>query len=171
MTKVKGCVLVVDDSADMRDALADLLRIENYCPILAGNGKEALDKIQQVLPNLIVTDLMMPVLDGISFMEALAQNDLFDNIPVILMTGSDIQATKTRLHNTGLSCHVVQKPLNLHDFMILVDDAVTRNLAIRTPRPTPARVDPPMPAVAAVRQAEQGNGGRKGKPGEGRKNR
>jgi two-component system chemotaxis response regulator CheY len=164
MIKVKGCVLVVDDSSDMREALADLLRLENYCSILAANGKEALTKLEQVLPNLIVTDLTMPVLDGISFMEALDQNDLFENLPIILMTGSDIQATKTRLHNSGLSCHVVQKPLNLHDFMLLVDDAVTRNLTLRAPRPAPAQIDPLTPAA-------RGDGNRKNKPSEGRKTR
>ena len=170
MIKVKGCVLVVDDSPAMRETLADLLRIENYCPILASNGKEALDKLQQVLPNLIVTDLMMPVLDGISFMEALAQNDLLEHLPVILMTGSDIQATKTRLHNSGLTAHVVQKPLNLHDFMLLVDDAVARQLTFRAPRPESTSLGPLNPAPLSG-QGGPGDGGRKNRPGEGRKTR
>jgi DNA-binding NtrC family response regulator len=142
---VKGCVLVVDDSEDMRLALHDLLVNEDYCPILASNGRDALTKLEQVLPNLIVTDLVMPVLDGIGFLEAVGHNALFEDVPTILMTGSEIEPVYARVEKVGLSCVVIQKPINLRDFLELVNDGVERNLKVRKQRPEPRKVAPARP--------------------------
>ena len=61
-------VLLVEDDRDLRDAVAELLRIEGFDPVCAANGKEALDYLQAGgTPRLILLDLMMPTMDGERF--------------------------------------------------------------------------------------------------------
>jgi CheY-like chemotaxis protein len=120
----RGCVLVVDDSPDMREALRDLLLSEGYTPLLAVDGADALQKLTQVLPDLVITDLMMPRVDGIELISRVAGQEVYQGVSFILLTGSDIQTARERLQEVGLNCDVVKKPINLQDFLALVVAAV-----------------------------------------------
>ena len=79
-------ILTVDDNSDILDVL-DLTLSGQYDVFQAANGKEALDKVQQVMPDLIITDYMMPVMNGREFANALKKDILLRNIPVIMLTG------------------------------------------------------------------------------------
>jgi CheY-like chemotaxis protein len=81
-------VLVVDDDADIRDLLADALEAEGYAAVSARHGAEALERIRQLRPDLIVLDLMMPVMDGRSFLAAKNRDPALSGIPVIAMTAA-----------------------------------------------------------------------------------
>jgi CheY-like chemotaxis protein len=148
----RGCVLVVDDSPEMREALRDLLVSEGYTPILAVNGADALRKLTQVLPDLIVTDLVMPELDGIELIERVCSQDLYRGVSVILMTGSDIEAARKRLRDAGFEWEVVKKPINLQDFLALVIAAV--NLGHRRRR-AGLELSPDPPDVLRGRPSRQ----------------
>jgi CheY-like chemotaxis protein len=81
----KATIMVVDDDADVRDAVARLLEKNGYLVLPAGNGQEALDVLHEstVLPSLILLDIMMPIMDGQAFYEEQqADPDLCD-IPVV----------------------------------------------------------------------------------------
>jgi DNA-binding response OmpR family regulator len=65
-------VLVVDDDPDILDALAEILEVEGYEVQRARNGREALQRLEQGLPDLVLLDLMMPVMDGWEFARSLA---------------------------------------------------------------------------------------------------
>jgi DNA-binding response OmpR family regulator len=149
----KGCVLVVDDSPDMREALRDLLSSEGYTPITAVDGLDGLEKLREVLPDLVVTDLMMPRMDGIAFMEAVARDRTYEGVPFILLTASDITMAKKRLRDAGLSCDLVHKPINLQDFLALVVGAVTRGHHARPESPEMHGARPPSANGARPRPA------------------
>src|SRR3954471_22717065 len=65
----KGRILVVDDEVNARNALAELLRDEGYETEVAADGGQALRMLESVDPDVVLTDLKMPVLDGLSLLE------------------------------------------------------------------------------------------------------
>jgi DNA-binding NtrC family response regulator len=67
--RARGRILVVDDEANARAALSEILRDEGYATETAGDGFKALGKIEEFAPDVVLTDLKMPGLDGIAFME------------------------------------------------------------------------------------------------------
>ena len=85
----KAKILIVDDEPFNVDVLQQELEDLNYQIITAANGQEALDKIRSQQPDLILLDLMMPVLDGFAVLSQIkADNDLRD-IPVIIVSAAD----------------------------------------------------------------------------------
>jgi len=78
-------VLLVEDNADMRDYLKRLL-IPHYDVVVAANGQEALDLISVELPDLVLSDIMMPVLDGLDMLDAIRANPATSTLPVILLS-------------------------------------------------------------------------------------
>lgn len=85
----KPKLLIVDDEPLNVDYLVQELEDSNYQIITASNGREALDKIQSEQPDLILLDLMMPVLDGFVVLSQIkADNDL-RNIPVIIVSAAN----------------------------------------------------------------------------------
>lgn len=79
-------ILTVDDNSDILDVL-DLTLSGQYEVFQAVNGKEGLEKVQQIMPDLIITDYMMPVMNGREFAKALKKDILLQHIPVIMLTG------------------------------------------------------------------------------------
>jgi CheY-like chemotaxis protein len=85
-------ILVVDDQELVREAMADLLRRHHYVVELAANGKEALDRLCEdaPLPELVLLDLEMPVMDGWEFLYYIAQDRSLRRVPVIVISGSAV---------------------------------------------------------------------------------
>ncbi len=79
-------VLVVDDDPDILDAICDILEGEGYRVARARHGLEALDKVSEERPALILLDLMMPVMDGMAFAHALREKNLADGVPIIVIS-------------------------------------------------------------------------------------
>ena len=82
-----GTVLVVDDDQKMLDLLVDLLRQEGYDVISAADGSRALDLLTSVEPDVVISDVVMPVIDGIELCRRLKQNSRTANVPVLLISG------------------------------------------------------------------------------------
>jgi CheY-like chemotaxis protein len=84
-------ILVVDDQADERDALADLLRRYRYTVELAASGHEALERLRPgPLPAAVVLDLNMPVMDGWDFLAHVAEDDLLRSLPIVIISGAPV---------------------------------------------------------------------------------
>jgi CheY-like chemotaxis protein len=79
-------VLVVDDDYGIADALSDVLGEEGFAVTVVRNGKDAMKRVNEQRPDLILLDYMMPVMDGCQVLRALAAHDGQRTIPVILMS-------------------------------------------------------------------------------------
>jgi len=83
----KPLVLVVDDFADNREMYSEYLSFSGYDVIEARNGKEALDAAHERLPDIIIMDLSLPVMDGWEATRRLKADDRTRGIPVVALTG------------------------------------------------------------------------------------
>jgi two-component system, chemotaxis family, chemotaxis protein CheY len=79
-------VLVVDDDPDILDAICDILDGEGYRVVRARNGLEALQQLDGERPAIILLDLMMPVMDGLAFAQALRARGLDREIPIVVIS-------------------------------------------------------------------------------------
>ena len=80
-------ILVVEDDEDAREALVALLELKGYHAVPAGNGREALEYLQHArIPDLIILDLWMPIMNGWQFREEQAKDQRLAEVPVIVVT-------------------------------------------------------------------------------------
>jgi CheY-like chemotaxis protein len=79
-------VLVVDDDPDILDAVCDILDTEGYRIARARHGGEALERVEREVPGIILLDLMMPVMDGVTFAAALRQRPGGREIPIVVIS-------------------------------------------------------------------------------------
>jgi CheY-like chemotaxis protein len=86
--KQDKCILIIEDSEEIRASMSELLEAEGYCVLRAQNGRVALDQLAEYekLPALILLDLMMPVMDGFEFRRIQRADSRLKDIPVLLMT-------------------------------------------------------------------------------------
>ena len=82
-------ILVIDDTALARESVAKLLEYEGFNAMRARNGKEGWAMMYNETPDLILLDLMMPEMDGITFLRQLRRSTLWKDLPVIVLTGVD----------------------------------------------------------------------------------
>ena len=80
-------ILIVDDHAATREPLAKLLKYEGFETASAANGAEALVAVRSRKPDLVLLDLMMPKMDGLTFLSEVAREQPGDHLPVIVVTG------------------------------------------------------------------------------------
>lgn len=103
-----GPALVVEDHADLRELTRRMLEQEGWAVEEAENGRVALQKVAENRPELIVLDLMMPEMDGFSFIEALRKKEAWRTIPVVVVTAKDLTA-EDRQRLNGYVQYVIHK--------------------------------------------------------------
>src|SRR5262245_58479142 len=103
-------VLLVEDDRDLRDAVAELLRMEGFEPVCAANGQEALEWLGAgETPRLILLDLMMPTMDGERFRAEQLKRPWLQSIPVLILSARwDTPQLARRLH-----CPYLTKPFEV----------------------------------------------------------
>lgn len=85
-TADKGLILLVEDERGIASAFSILLEMEGYRVTLASNGLEALEQLALRKPDLIMTDCMMPVMDGLTLISRIRANPTHRDIPILLMS-------------------------------------------------------------------------------------
>lgn len=113
VNKKQDVVLIVDDNADMRTHLKSIIE-KQYKTITAINGEDALKKIKQYSPGIIISDVMMPVMDGIELLKAVKSNTDTSSIPVILLTARAGEESKIEGYETGADDYLV-KPFSARE--------------------------------------------------------
>ena len=126
-------VLVVDDNAVNRDLVVTLLGYRAHRVIEAADGAEALVSARAEHPDLVITDLLMPVLDGYELIRELRADPSLAATPVIFYTANYIRAEVAPIAAALGVRHIVEKPIDPRDLLLAVDDA----LAHRGPAPSP----------------------------------
>jgi CheY-like chemotaxis protein len=79
-------ILVVEDEFDVQQVVADVLRDEGYEVSVCGNGRDALERLREHRPDVVVMDVMMPILSGVQALEQIRKTPGLDGVPIILMS-------------------------------------------------------------------------------------
>lgn len=116
MEKTKK-ILIVDDEPLVIKALEEKLLPEGFIIDSARDGEEALSKTNQILPDLILLDIIMPKLDGISVLRKLKESDTTKNIPVIILTNLYDDKKVTEVLRTGGTDYLVKVEHTLFDII------------------------------------------------------
>ena len=110
-------ILVVDDDVDIRDATRLVLEHNGYRVVAASNGEEALRLLQDGPVDLILLDMMMPVMDGWGFRRSQPDGPAFVRIPVIVLTGDGRASSKAAAIGAA---GYLRKPLDLDDLLAMI---------------------------------------------------
>ncbi|HUP27305.1 MAG TPA: response regulator [Chloroflexia bacterium] len=112
-------MLVVEDESYLCELISDVIESEGHTARRASNGLEALEQVRLKKPQLILLDLMMPIMDGWEFMEALRANPEWDGVPVVIITA--IYDVKRTQEETGAKA-VITKPFDIDQITEIVRD-------------------------------------------------
>ncbi len=121
-TTKKGTIMVVDDHPEIRAYIEDLLRTD-FSVLLAENGWEALEQLRHTQVDLVITDIMMPVMDGFLLIESLRKEEKLKNVPVIAVSARTGQEDKERVLSLGVSDYMI-KPFNSREFLLKISNLV-----------------------------------------------
>ncbi len=119
MTKAR--ILVVDDEANARSALSELLKQEGYAVDSSADGFKALAQFEECNPDLVLTDLKMPGMDGVELLKKL--HELEPDLPVIVMTAFGAVETAVSAMRAGATDYLL-KPLNVDELLVVVERAL-----------------------------------------------
>ena len=116
--KERGHILVVDDELNALKAMRSLLAAEGYEVTTASNGKEALDSMAASTPDVVVTDLRMPEIDGLELLRRARESH--GDIPVIVVTAFGAVDTAVEAMRAGAADYL-QKPIQIEELLVVLD--------------------------------------------------
>ena len=129
MNTTQGYLLVVEDVPDILTLLNATLKFKGYRVITARNGLEALEQIEKERPALIITDILMPKMDGFSLVHRLRLDPATRNIPVIFLSATYIAPEDKSFALTIGVTRFIEKPVNLETFFPVVDELLAQKEA------------------------------------------
>jgi two-component system nitrogen regulation response regulator NtrX len=118
---MSGTVLVVDDETSILESLEGILADEGFEVIKAEGGAEALEKIQEVIPDLILLDIWMPGMDGIETLQKIKEG--YPHLQVVMMSGHGNIETAVKATKIG-AYDFIEKPLSLEKLLLSVNNAL-----------------------------------------------
>jgi len=117
-------ILIVDDSPTEIHVLRKVLEGKGYKIEVAGDGQQGVEKARAILPDLILMDVVMPVLNGFQATRQLSKSEETANIPVIMVTTKDQEADKNWAKRQGATGYVV-KPILADELLSKVSEALS----------------------------------------------
>lgn len=127
-----GPILVVEDNPNVLELLETTLRFKGYPVITARNGQEALECIDHERPALIITDILMPKMDGYSLAHTLRKNFATRRIPFIFVTATYLTPEDKAFALSLGAAAFIEKPIDPDDFLLTVAEVLTRQLSTGT---------------------------------------
>jgi len=121
-------ILLTDDEAHVRHVMKFKLERAGFTVLTAGDGEEGYDTARRALPDLIVSDLQMPRLDGLGLCRKLAGDPVTSQIPVILVTSREFEVTEEDTGGTGVR-RVMSKPFSPRALLAAIVEVISPPVA------------------------------------------
>lgn len=121
-----GPILVVEDISNILEFLTVTLRFKGYPVITAKNGEEALEQVAQERPALIITDILMPKMDGYAFVQTLRTDPHTHDIPIIFLSATYITPEDKHFALSLGAARFIEKPVDTEEFLLTVAELLTQ---------------------------------------------
>ncbi len=126
-----GQLLLVDDEPGLREAVQAYLEDSGFTVDVASNAREGLDLARQKLPDLVITDIMMPQVDGYQFLKQLREEPQFKTLPIVFLTARGMTADRIQGYNAGCDAYI-SKPFDPDELVAVVKNLLEKQAAVRT---------------------------------------
>jgi DNA-binding response OmpR family regulator len=120
---MKKKIMIIEDDADVLAVLGDLLRTYGYEAHLFSAGENALAVIEEILPDVVIMDLMMPEMNGFDICKKIRSMNISRNIPMIAITGYDSADNRNRIFDAGIDDYL-PKPFDVKELLKKISDLV-----------------------------------------------
>jgi CheY-like chemotaxis protein len=138
MTIPIGPVLVVEDMPHILELLEVTLRFKGYSVVTATNGQDALDQVESVSPALVITDILMPKLDGYALAHRLRADPKTRDIPIIFLSATFVTPEDRSFALSLGAVRFLEKPVDTEEFLLTVAEVLTGG-PFATPVPLPEK--------------------------------
>lgn len=125
----RPCVLVVEDNSDIRNYVVSLLK-DNYNVMQAVDGQEALEKMEDMMPDLIITDIMMPRMDGYELCRNVREKEDTYHIPIVVTTARIGEEDRMQGLNLGVDAYLT-KPFKSQELLLHVHRLITQRQKLK----------------------------------------
>ncbi len=117
--KEKKKILIAEDNVDLQDYLASVLK-DDYELIVAYDGQEAWLRAMEFLPDVIISDVIMPIMDGIEFCEKVKADVKTSHIPIVMLTSKDLLEDRVRGIDVGAEAYLI-KPFEVEELKAIIN--------------------------------------------------
>ena len=114
-------ILIVEDTPDLLQSILEFLIMEGYETIGCLSGKDALKELSDYIPDLIITDLSMPDMDGFQFIERIKENEHLNSIPIAIFSARPAQDNQAKAISFGVTKYI-KKPCSPEELLAAIEE-------------------------------------------------
>ncbi|MGD1860142.1 MAG: response regulator transcription factor [Leptolyngbyaceae cyanobacterium] len=140
--EITGKVLLVDDEAGLREAVQAYLEDSGFTVEVASNAAEGWEKLQLATPDILISDIMMPQVDGYEFLQQVREDPRYKSLPVVFLTARGMTGDRIQGYSAGVDAYL-PKPFDPDELVAIISNLIERQAA-RIPE------GGPLPDIAAM---------------------
>jgi DNA-binding NarL/FixJ family response regulator len=122
-------LLLVDDEPGVRQAVKDYLEESSFTVQVASNANDAWQLLQNNVPDLVISDIMMPQVSGIQFLKLLREDPRFESLPVVFLTAKGMSCDRIEGYQAGCDAYL-PKPFNPDELVAIVENLLLRRTIV-----------------------------------------
>ncbi len=143
-------ILIVEDNSDIRDFIKNGVD-EKYEFLEASNGQEGLDLVRIHRPNVIISDIMMPVMDGFEMVSKIIAEEAISNIPIIMLTAKSSKETEKQALKLGV-VDFIRKPFDLEVLLLKISNVLNKQQQLKDHYHEKVSIEPKEIEVTSVEE-------------------
>ncbi|HEY9697940.1 MAG TPA: response regulator transcription factor [Trichocoleus sp.] len=124
-----GQLLLVDDEPGLRQAVQAYLEEEGFTVHVASNAREGWELLQQYSPELVISDIMMPQVDGYQFLQQMREDPRYESLPVVFLTARGMTTDRIQGYNAGCDAYL-SKPFDPDELVAIVTNLLARRATV-----------------------------------------
>ncbi len=150
-------VLLVDDEPGLREAVQAYLEDHGLEVTTAANAQQAFQVLGSIQPDLVISDIMMPGMDGYQFLQQLRQMEAYSHLPVIFLTAKGMTADRIQGYRAGVDAYL-PKPFDPDELVAMVDNQIQRSRSVSLPAVVARELDSIRQTLAELTPSSQSSG-------------